>query len=103
VGFVGHSSLATIAADGVQHVRIEGGGYFFKHNRVIVHVNVPAGLGRTRVAPHCGMPCSMAARVSTEIWQTDIKKLWRLLIAQSTCVVRLHRLRKKHWPILNVE
>ena len=35
---------ATVAADGVQHVRIEGGGYFFKPNRVIVHVNVPVEL-----------------------------------------------------------
>jgi plastocyanin domain-containing protein len=36
--------LATIAADGVQHARIEGGGYFFKPNRVIVKVNVPVEL-----------------------------------------------------------
>jgi len=35
---------STIAADGVQHVRIEGGSYFFKPNRVIVHVNVPIEL-----------------------------------------------------------
>lgn len=35
---------ATVAADGVQHVRIEGGGYFFKPNRVIVKVNVPVEL-----------------------------------------------------------
>lgn len=35
---------ATIAADGVQHVRIEGGGYFFKPDRVIVKVNVPVEL-----------------------------------------------------------
>ena len=32
---------ATIAADGVQHVRIEGGSDFFKPNHVIVKVNVP--------------------------------------------------------------
>lgn len=35
---------ATIAADGVQRVRIEGGSYFFKPNRVIVRVNVPVEL-----------------------------------------------------------
>lgn len=35
---------ATVAADSVQHVRIEGGGYFFKPNRVIVKVNVPVEL-----------------------------------------------------------
>ena len=31
---------AAIAADGVQHIRIEGGGYFFKPDHVIVKVNV---------------------------------------------------------------
>ena len=35
---------ATIAADGVQHVRIKGGGDFFKPDRVIVKVNVPVEL-----------------------------------------------------------
>jgi len=35
---------ATLAADGVQHVRIEGGSHFFKPNRVIVKVNVPVEL-----------------------------------------------------------
>ena len=35
---------STIAADGVQHVRIEGGSYFFKPDRVIVKVNVPVEL-----------------------------------------------------------
>ena len=35
---------ATIEADGVQHVRIEGGGYFFKPGHVIVKVNVPVEL-----------------------------------------------------------
>lgn len=35
---------ATIAADGVQHVRIEGGSHFFKPNRVIVKVNMPVEL-----------------------------------------------------------
>ena len=35
---------ATIGDDGVQHVRIEGGGYFFKPDRVIVKVNVPVEL-----------------------------------------------------------
>jgi len=33
-----------IAADGVQHVRIEGGNYFFKPRRVIVKANVPVEL-----------------------------------------------------------
>jgi len=32
---------STIAADGVQHVRIQGGSYFFRPSHVIVRVNVP--------------------------------------------------------------
>ena len=35
---------ASVAADGVQHVKIEGGSYFFKPNRVIVKANVPVEL-----------------------------------------------------------
>lgn len=35
---------ASIDADGVQHIRIEGGSYFFKPNHVIVRVNVPVEL-----------------------------------------------------------
>lgn len=35
---------STVGGDGVQHVRIEGGSYFFKPNRVIVKMNVPVEL-----------------------------------------------------------
>jgi plastocyanin len=35
---------ASVAADGVQHVRIEGGAYFFKPSRVIVKSNAPVEL-----------------------------------------------------------
>lgn len=35
---------ASISADGIQHVKIEGGAYFFKPNRVIVKLNVPVEL-----------------------------------------------------------
>jgi plastocyanin len=35
---------STIAADGVQRVRIDGGSYFFRPSRVIVRVNVPVEL-----------------------------------------------------------
>jgi plastocyanin domain-containing protein len=46
---------ASPAADGVQHVRIEGGAYFFEPNRVIVKSGVPVELtvsvGRS-VIPH---------------------------------------------------
>lgn len=35
---------STVGADGVQHIRIEGGSYFFKPRHVIVRVNVPVEL-----------------------------------------------------------
>jgi len=46
---------ATIAADGVQYVQIDGGNYFFKPSRVIVRVNVPVVLSvkvESGVVPH---------------------------------------------------
>ncbi len=36
--------VAKVDPDGVQRVRIEGGSYFFKPNRVIVKANVPVEL-----------------------------------------------------------
>lgn len=47
--------FAKIDADGVQRVRLEGGGYFFKPARVVVKVNVPVELLASReagVTPH---------------------------------------------------
>lgn len=35
---------ASVSADGIQHVKIEGGAYFFKPNRVIVKMGVPVEL-----------------------------------------------------------
>ena len=35
---------ATISSDGVQHIQLDGGSYFFKPERVIVKVNVPVEL-----------------------------------------------------------
>ena len=46
---------STIAPDGIQHVRIEGGSYFFTPSRVIVRVNVPVELAvsvDSGVVPH---------------------------------------------------
>lgn len=46
---------ATISADGVQHVSIEGGSYYFKPNHVIVKINVPVELAvsvEKGVIPH---------------------------------------------------
>jgi len=47
--------LAKVDPDGVQRVRIEGGGYFFKPNHIVIKVNVPVELLASRetgVVPH---------------------------------------------------
>ena len=46
---------AFVAPDGIQHVSIVGGNYFFRPNRVIVKVNVPVEFGVTLergIVPH---------------------------------------------------
>ena len=47
--------LATVDKDGVQHVRIIGGSYFFKPYRIIVKKNIPVELSVSKepgMAPH---------------------------------------------------
>jgi len=47
--------VATIDADGVQRVKILGGGYFYDPNYVVVKVNVPVELSLTKesgMTPH---------------------------------------------------
>ena len=47
--------VAKVDPDGVQRVRIEGGGYFFKPNHIVVKVNVPVELLVSReagIVPH---------------------------------------------------
>ena len=52
--------VAKVDPDGVQRVRLEGGGYFFKPNHIVVKVNVPVELLASReagVVPH-NLSCS---------------------------------------------
>ncbi|MBI3935658.1 MAG: quinol oxidase [Betaproteobacteria bacterium] len=47
--------IAKVDQDGVQRVRLVGGEYFFKPNRIVVKVNVPAELLASReagIVPH---------------------------------------------------
>src|SRR5574341_669443 len=47
--------VAKVDPDGVQRVRLEAGGYFFKPNHIVVKVNVPVELLASReagVTPH---------------------------------------------------
>jgi plastocyanin domain-containing protein len=47
--------VAKVDPDGVQRIRVEGGGYFFKPNHIVIKVNVPVELLASReagVVPH---------------------------------------------------
>lgn len=47
--------VAKVDSDGVQRARLEGGGYFFKPNHIVVKVNVPVELLASReagITPH---------------------------------------------------
>jgi plastocyanin domain-containing protein len=47
--------VARVDTDGVQRVRLEGGGYFFKPNHIVIKVNVPVEIAASReagVTPH---------------------------------------------------
>ena len=47
--------VAKADSDGVQRVRLEAGGYFFKPNHIVVKVNVPVELSASReagIVPH---------------------------------------------------
>jgi plastocyanin domain-containing protein len=47
--------IAKVDPDGVQRVRLEGGGYFFKPSHIVIKVNVPVELLASReagVVPH---------------------------------------------------
>lgn len=60
---------ASVAADGIQHVKIEGGAYFFKPNRVIVKVNVPVELAVSvskSLIPHTFVMHSPEAGISID-------------------------------------
>lgn len=46
---------ATVDKDGVQHIRVIGGGYFFKPDRIVVKKNIPVELSVSKepgMAPH---------------------------------------------------
>ncbi len=55
--------------DGVQHVQIDGGGYFFKPNHVIVKMNVPVELAvsvEKGLIPHTFVIQSPEAGISVD-------------------------------------
>lgn len=60
---------ATIGSDGVQHVPILGGNYFFRPNRIIVKANTPVELTVTvekGVTPHSLVIQSPEAGISVD-------------------------------------
>lgn len=51
-----NSHIAAIGNDGVQHVRIVGGGYFFRPERIVAKANIPVELAvsleEAGIVPH---------------------------------------------------
>jgi plastocyanin len=70
---------ATIGSDGVQHVRIVGGDYFFKPSHVIVKVNMPVEFSvnvEKGIAPHSLVIKAPEAGISVdEDLSTDVKTI----------------------------
>ncbi len=57
---------ATVDKDGVQHIRVIGGGYFFKPDRIVVKKNIPVELSVSRepgMAPHSIVACAPEAGI----------------------------------------
>ncbi|RII26668.1 MAG: quinol oxidase [Geobacter sp.] len=52
---------ATIGTDGIQHVDILGGGYFFRPNHIVVRVNVPVELRVRKEATYVPHDITMKA------------------------------------------
>ena len=71
--------VAKVDPDGVQRVRIEGGGYFFKPYHIIVKVNVPVELSASRdagIVPHNLVIKAPEAGIAVEEdLARDIKKI----------------------------
>ena len=71
--------VANIDQDGVQRVRIVGGGYFFKPYHIIVKVNVPVELSASReagIVPHNLVIKAPEAGIAVdEELTTEIKKI----------------------------
>lgn len=70
---------ATIGSDGVQHVRIVGGDYFFKPSHVIVKVNTPVEFSvnlEKGIIPHSLVIKAPEAGISVdEDLSTDVKTI----------------------------
>jgi plastocyanin domain-containing protein len=71
--------VAKVDPDGVQRVRLEGGGYFFKPYHIIVKVNVPVELSASReagIVPHNLVIKAPEAGIAVEEdLATDIRKI----------------------------
>ena len=71
--------VAKADPDGVQRVRLVGGGYFLKPNRIVVKVNVPVELSASReagVTPHNLVIKAPEAGIAVEEeLATEVKKI----------------------------
>lgn len=70
---------ATVGSDGVQHVSLLGGSYFFRPKRILVKVNVPVELEvrlEQGMIPHTLVIAAPEAGISVdEKLSTEVKKI----------------------------
>jgi plastocyanin len=78
--------VATIGADGVQHVEVIGGEYYFDPNYIIVKVNVPVEL-KVRKEPYM-IPHNIVVKAPEAgiDFKTDLSKDWRAITFTPTKV-----------------
>lgn len=83
--------VATVDSDGVQRVRIVGGEYFFKPNRIMVKVNVLVEFSVSReagVVPHSLVIEAPAAGIAVdEDLSTEVRKLTFTPTARGTHLI----------------
>ncbi len=78
--------VATIGSDGVQHVEVIGGEYYFDPNYIIVKVNVPVEIKVKKepyIIPHNIVVKAPEAGID---FKTDLSKDWKAIIFTPTKV-----------------
>jgi len=71
--------VATIGADGVQHVELIGGEYYFDPNYVVVKVNTPVELKVKKAPGYVPHDITVKAPEAGIVFQADLDKDWQTI------------------------
>ena len=78
--------VATIGADGVQHVEVIGGEYYFDPNYIIVKVRVPVELKVKKAPGYIPHDIAVKAPEAGIDFKTDLDKDWKTITFTPTMV-----------------